>query len=63
MLIIKRSIVSYPLSETLCSVNQVYTMIAHTKLSEYLYKMATGENKMGSKWSRERERQRKRAAD
>ncbi len=45
-------------SEILCSFNQVYSMIPSTKSSEYLYKMATGENGMGSK-----RRERKRAAD
>jgi hypothetical protein len=45
--------VSDPLSETPCLVNQVYLMITHTKSSEYLYQMATGENRVGSKQSRE----------
>jgi hypothetical protein len=31
-------------------------MIQSTKLSEYLYEMATGENGVGSKW-RDRERE------
>jgi hypothetical protein len=34
-------------------------MITHTKLSEFLYQMATGKNSGG----RERERETKRAAD
>jgi hypothetical protein len=40
-------------------------MITHTKLSEYLYQMATVENRVGIKQRRERERkrERERAAD
>ncbi len=32
-------------------------MIMHTKLSEYLYRMATGEDRVGSNQSRERDRE------
>jgi hypothetical protein len=42
-------------SETPCLFNQIYSMIQSTKLSEYLYEMATGENWLESNW-RERER-------
>jgi hypothetical protein len=56
-------IVNDPLSETAFLVNQVYLMIMHTKLSEYLYQMSTGEDRVGSKQSGERERERKRAVD
>ncbi len=45
----------YP-SETPCLLNQVYSLIPITELSEYLYEMATGENEFGSKQKgRERE--------
>jgi hypothetical protein len=44
------------LNETPCLVNQVYSMITNTKLMEYLYQIATGENRVGSKQNRERER-------
>ncbi len=47
---------SNPLSEAQCSFNQVYLMIPSTKSSEYLHQMASGENRVGSKW-RERERE------
>jgi hypothetical protein len=50
-------IVCDPASETPFSFNQVYSMIKHTKLSEYLNQMAKGENRVGSKWSGERERE------
>ncbi len=36
---------------------QVYAKITHTKLSEYLYQMATGKNRVGSEPSGERERE------
>ncbi len=36
-------------SETPCFFNQVYSMIPSTKSSNYLYQMATGENRVGSK--------------
>ncbi len=49
---------SNPLSKVLCFVDQVYSMIMHTKSSEYLYQMATGVNRVGSKRSGERERER-----
>ncbi len=51
-------IVNDPLSETPCLVNQVYLMITHTKLSEYLYQMPTDEDRVGNKQSGERERER-----
>ncbi len=45
-------------SETQCLFNRVYSMILSTKLSEYLYQMATGENRVGCKQrGRERERE------
>jgi hypothetical protein len=50
--------VSDPLNKTPCLVNQVYSIITHTKLSDYLYQMATGENRVGSKQSREKCRER-----
>ncbi len=53
-------IVSDPPSETPCQVNQVYSIILYTKSSDYLYQMATGENRLGSK---QMERERERAAD
>jgi hypothetical protein len=49
------------MSETLCSFNQVYSMRPSTKPLEYLYQMATGENRVGSNEERERERERERA--
>ncbi len=52
------SIVGDPLSKTLCLVNQVYSMITLIKLSEYLNQMATGEDRVGSKRSKERETER-----
>ncbi len=50
-----RGIVSNPLSETLFSLNQVYSMIPSIKSSEYLNQMAAGENGVSCK-----KRQRKR---
>ncbi len=53
-------IVSYPLNETSCLVNQVYSIIIHSKSSEYLYQIPTGVNRMRSKrkrGKREREQQ------
>ncbi len=38
--------------------NQVYSMILSIKLSEYLYEIVTGENRVGSK-RRRREREKK----
>ncbi len=37
------------MSETPCLYNQVYSMIPSTKSTKYLYQMATGENRVGSK--------------
>jgi hypothetical protein len=46
--------------ETPCLFNQVYSMILPSKLLEYLFQMATGENEAGSK-QREREREKERS--
>ncbi len=48
-------IVSDALSETPFSFNQVYSMIMNTKSSEYLYQMATGENRVEKERERERD--------
>jgi hypothetical protein len=50
--------VTNPQVNQLCSFKQVYSMILSIKLSEYLYEIATGENRVGSKWrGREREKE------
>ncbi len=55
---VNRNIVSNPQVKQQCLFNQVYSMIPLIKLSDYLCGIATGENRVGSKWSRrERERE------
>ncbi len=47
---------SNPLNETPCSFNQVYSIITHTKSSEYLYQNGNRGNRVGREKSREREK-------
>ena len=59
-------IVSYPQVKQLCLFNQVYSMIASIKSTEYLFEITTGENRVGSKnrgRGREREQQINRMRD